>query len=47
MSNIIAGHILWEQIREEWTEVKKLRPKVKQVCEPVLRYRKMKWLLNM
>lgn len=40
MSNIIAGCILWEQIREEWTEAKKLRPKVKQVREPVLRYGK-------
>jgi hypothetical protein len=42
-----AGRILWEQIREEWTEIKRLRPKVKEVREPVLRYGKMKWLMNM
>lgn len=30
------GRILWEQTRQEWTEIRSLRPKVKQVREPVL-----------
>ncbi|CAD6232993.1 unnamed protein product [Miscanthus lutarioriparius] len=30
------GLILWEQTRQEWTEIRSLRPKVKQVREPVL-----------
>ncbi|KAK3160483.1 hypothetical protein QOZ80_1BG0060070 [Eleusine coracana subsp. coracana] len=34
--SVNPGRILWEQIREEWTEIKRLRPKVKQVREPVL-----------
>ncbi|TVU21611.1 hypothetical protein EJB05_31260, partial [Eragrostis curvula] len=31
------GRALWEQTREEWTEIRRLRPKVKEVREPVLR----------
>ncbi|XP_039814182.1 uncharacterized protein LOC120676911 isoform X2 [Panicum virgatum] len=31
-----SGLILWEQTRQEWTEIRSLRPKVKQVREPVL-----------
>ncbi|CAL4951897.1 unnamed protein product [Urochloa decumbens] len=30
------GRVLWEQTRQEWTEIRSLRPKVKQVREPVL-----------
>ncbi|XP_062220277.1 uncharacterized protein LOC133918966 isoform X2 [Phragmites australis] len=30
------GPVLWEQTRQEWTEIKSLRPKVKQIREPVL-----------
>jgi len=30
------GLVLWEQTRQEWTEIRSLRPKVKQVREPVL-----------
>nr|CAB3504422.1 unnamed protein product [Digitaria exilis] len=30
------GLALWEQTRQEWTEIRSLRPKVKQVREPVL-----------
>jgi hypothetical protein len=37
-TSIIAGRFLWEQTRQEWTEIRSLRPKVKQVREPVLRY---------
>ncbi|CAO2174782.1 unnamed protein product, partial [Urochloa humidicola] len=31
-----TGRVLWEQTRQEWTEIRSLRPKVKQVREPVL-----------
>ncbi|KAL6848102.1 hypothetical protein ACP4OV_022230 [Aristida adscensionis] len=30
------GFLLWKQTREEWTEIRSLRPKVKQIREPVL-----------
>ncbi|XP_062194078.1 uncharacterized protein LOC133897376 isoform X1 [Phragmites australis] len=30
------GLVLWEQTRQEWTEIRSLRPKVKQIREPVL-----------
>ncbi|KAJ1282389.1 hypothetical protein BS78_03G048200 [Paspalum vaginatum] len=36
------GVVLWEQTRQEWTEIRSLRPKVKQVREPVLRYGRMR-----
>lgn len=42
VQNIVAGLVLWEQTRQEWTEIRSLRPKVKQVREPVLRYERMK-----
>ncbi|KAF8663096.1 hypothetical protein HU200_055691 [Digitaria exilis] len=41
------GLALWEQTRQEWTEIRSLRPKVKQVREPVLRYARTKWPFNM